>query len=145
MLTANKIDEFMRNPELARQYHSAVSSDYELFATEFMGHIVKEVPPFHHEMYQALNQGYKHSAFIVFRGGAKCLHELSPVLKDDYTQVAIKDIAIGDKVKSVQNGFSVTGIVTNKEFVGLKSGYELKLKHGQSLVSSLEHKYLTVS
>ena len=93
MLTQNKINNFISNPELGRQYINAVSNDYELFATEFMGHIVEEVPPFHHAMYQALNQGYKYSAFIVFRGGAKCLHELTPVMMKDFTHKCIKDIS----------------------------------------------------
>lgn len=45
--------------------------DYELFARIVMGHIVKEVPDFHKQLYKAFSDRVKRLACLVFRGGGK--------------------------------------------------------------------------
>jgi len=58
-------------PEQLQRLYMAMRNDYEVFARTCMAHIVTEVPPFHHTIYQALNKRYLYNGFVVFRGGAK--------------------------------------------------------------------------
>jgi len=68
-LSINDIRNY--SPEQLQRLYSMLKNDYEAFARVCLGHIVTEVPWFHHEMYQALNKRYESNGFVLFRGAAK--------------------------------------------------------------------------
>ena len=55
----------------AQRLYQALSSDSALFAKTVLGHIVKEIPDFHKQAYEAIDRNYKYNAFVWSRGLAK--------------------------------------------------------------------------
>lgn len=56
--------------QLSRLYQ-ALDKDTSLWAKTIMGHIVKEIPPFHKQAYAIIDMNYKYSAFVFSRGMGK--------------------------------------------------------------------------
>ena len=68
-MTLNELKSM--SPEQLFRLYEVMRTDYEMFAKVCLGHIVTEVPWFHHEMYQAMNKRYEMNGFVLFRGAGK--------------------------------------------------------------------------
>ena len=67
----DKQDITNMTPEQIYTLYVGLRQDKELFAKVIMSHIVTEIPPYQHELYQVLNKGYQNLAVIAFRGSGK--------------------------------------------------------------------------
>ena len=80
----------------------------------------------------------------VSHNSGKCVGENEEVFTCDGKPIPIKDVKVGDKVYSVGPSNTLhKDTVLHKVESGKKKCYRITLKNGKSLVSSLEHKYLT--
>lgn len=68
-MTLNDLKNYSQD-DLLRLY-ALLKSDYEAFATMIMGHIVRDVPKYQHELFQILNRRYEHNGIVLFRGSGK--------------------------------------------------------------------------
>ncbi|MFA7143137.1 MAG: hypothetical protein WC175_04070 [Candidatus Dojkabacteria bacterium] len=144
--------------------YRAMKNDYETFANVCMGHIVKEVPKFHHEMYQALNKRYEYNGFVIFRGGAKstvsktiqCVSDVCfgkeafTLLISESIDQASKDlVSIADEIDNneiIKALFgNLTGAIWNKEDMESANGVYIKAKGYGSRIRGLKWKSMRVT
>lgn len=81
----------------------------------------------------------------VSHNSGKCVAEDQEVFRCDGKPIPIKDIKVGDKVFSVGESNKVhQDTVLHKVESGRKKCCKITTKNGKSLISSLDHKYLTI-
>ena len=81
---------------------------------------------------------------IAYRGSAKCLSENTLVTMDNGLQVKLKDVKIGDKIKSLNKYLKFeSDTIIDKIHSGNKKVYTLKTKSGDCIDATMEHKILT--
>ena len=121
--------------------YTGLRNDKELFAKAIMGHIVKDIPKYQHEMYSILGDPYEHLCIIVFRGGAKStightidtthdicnqLSHFTIFLSETLDQASADLISVQDELES--NDLlralygNLAGEVWNKESMEAKNG-----------------------
>jgi len=132
-------------PEEQRSLHVAMGKDTALFAKVVMGHIVKEIPEFHNDVYTMLDdmteRKYRHSACVLFRGAGKStisktiksiqdvcyLHEpVTMLISESIKQASMDLIGIQDEIENneIINGLfgSLKGNVWNQEECEMSNG-----------------------
>lgn len=107
------------SPEQLIELNNALRVDSELFARIVMGHVVREVPPMHRDIYALLNQAtgstrtLQYLAFVLFRGAAKSTiktiktlhniayrHEPMTLFLSESEDQAIRDlVAVQDEIE----------------------------------------------